>query len=84
MEEKPSSDVAFTATVKGMQSRRGSRDAYAKMEARGGFRTKITPDLIAFLGETDTAYLVTANATGQTPSIGVARRASSARSTRPR
>ena len=35
------------------------------MEARGGFRTKITPDLIAFLGETDTAYLVTANATGQ-------------------
>jgi uncharacterized protein len=65
MEEKPSSDVAFTATVKVMQSRRGSRDAYAKMEARGGFRTKITPDLIAFLGETDTAYLATANATGQ-------------------
>ena len=57
-----------------MQSRRGSRDAYAKMEARGGFRTKITPDLIAFLGETDTAYLVTANATGQPAGVGITRK----------
>jgi predicted pyridoxine 5'-phosphate oxidase superfamily flavin-nucleotide-binding protein len=65
MGEKPSSDVAFTATVKAMQLRRGSREAYGKMEARGGFRTKITPDLIAFLGEIDTAYLATANAAGQ-------------------
>ncbi len=65
VEEKPSSDVAFTAAVKAMQSRRGSREAYAKMEARGGFRTKITPDLIGFLPEIDTAYLATANAGGQ-------------------
>ena len=65
MEKKPSSDVAFTAAVKAMQSRRGSREAYAKMEARGGFRTKITPDLVAFLAEIDTAYLATANAAGQ-------------------
>ncbi len=65
MEKKPSSDVAFTAPVKAMQSRRGSRAAYAKMEARGGFRTKITPDLVAFLTEVDTAYLATANAAGQ-------------------
>jgi len=35
------------------------------MEARGGFQTKITPDLVAFLAEVDTAYLATANATGQ-------------------
>jgi predicted pyridoxine 5'-phosphate oxidase superfamily flavin-nucleotide-binding protein len=35
------------------------------MEARGGFRTKITPDLIAFLTEVDTAYLATASAAGQ-------------------
>jgi predicted pyridoxine 5'-phosphate oxidase superfamily flavin-nucleotide-binding protein len=65
MGEELSSDVAFTATVKAIQSRRGSREAYAKMEARRGFRTKITPDLIAFLGDIDTAYLATANAAGQ-------------------
>jgi|SRR5262249_48711058 len=63
--ERPSSDIAFTASVKTMQARRGSREAYAKMEARGGFQTKLTPDLIAFLTEVDTAYLATANAAGQ-------------------
>ena len=63
--EGPSSDIAFTASVKAMQARRGSRQAYAKMEARGGFQTKLTPDLIAFLTEIDTAYLATANAAGQ-------------------
>jgi hypothetical protein len=61
MEAKPPSDIAFTASVKAMQSRRGSRAAYEKMEARGGFQTKITPGLIAFLTEVDTAYLATAN-----------------------
>ncbi|HVI15299.1 MAG TPA: pyridoxamine 5'-phosphate oxidase family protein [Pseudolabrys sp.] len=65
MEAKPSSDIAFTPNVKAIQARRGSREAYAKMEARGGFKTKITPDLIAFLTEVDTAYLATANAAGQ-------------------
>jgi predicted pyridoxine 5'-phosphate oxidase superfamily flavin-nucleotide-binding protein len=48
-----------------MQARRGSREAYAKMEARGGFQTKLTPDLITLLAEVDTAYLATANAAGQ-------------------
>ena len=61
----PSSDIAFTASVKAIQSRRGSREAYARMEARGGFQTKITPDLVVFLAEVDTAYLATANAVGQ-------------------
>lgn len=65
MEAKPSSDIAFTASVKAMQARRGSREAYARMEARGGFQTKLTPDLIAFLTEVDTAYLATANSAGQ-------------------
>jgi len=63
--EGPSSDIAFTESVKAMQARRGSREAYAKMEARGGFQMKLTPDLIAFLAEVDTAYLATANAAGQ-------------------
>jgi len=65
MEAKPSSDIAFTASVKAMQSRRGSREAYARVEARGGFQTKITSELIAVLTEVDTAYLATANAAGQ-------------------
>lgn len=61
----PISDIAFTLTVKALQSARGSRGAYAKMEARGGFRTEIDAMLIAFLGQVDTAYLATANAAGQ-------------------
>lgn len=61
----PSSDVAFTPAVKALQEARGSRASYARMEDHGGFRTAITPDLQDFLAEIDTAYLATANATGQ-------------------
>ncbi len=61
----PSSDIAFTPSVKRVQLARGSRGAYAKLEARGGFRTAIDDDLVGFLGEVDTAYLATANAAGQ-------------------
>jgi len=65
MDARPSSDVAFSESVKAVQARRGSRDAYAKVEARGGFRTSISADLVAFLAEVDTAYLATASAAGQ-------------------
>ena len=61
----PSSDIAFTPTVKAIQAARGSRAAYAKMEARGGFRTAIDASLTAFLAEVDTAYVATATADGQ-------------------
>ncbi len=61
----PSSDIAFTPTVKAIQSARGSRAAYAKIEARGGFRTDIDEHLAGFLEGVDTAYLATANAAGQ-------------------
>jgi len=61
----PSSDIAFTPMVKAIQTTRGSRDSYAKIEQRGGFRTAITSDLVAFLAEVDTAYLATASAAGQ-------------------
>ncbi|GLI22533.1 hypothetical protein GGQ86_000123 [Xanthobacter flavus] len=61
----PSSDVAFTAAVKAAQQARGSRQAYARVEARGGFRTELTPDFVQFLGGIDTAFLATANAAGQ-------------------
>lgn len=61
----PSSDIAFTPAVKAAQEARGARHLYARMEARGGFRTRLTPELVQFLGEVDTAYLATASAAGQ-------------------
>ena len=60
-----SSDVAFTPTVKEIQTRKGSRGGYAKMEARGGWRTSITPDLAQFIAEQRSFFLATANAEGQ-------------------
>jgi predicted pyridoxine 5'-phosphate oxidase superfamily flavin-nucleotide-binding protein len=60
-----SSDVAFTPMVKAIQARKGSRDAYAKQEARGGWRTEIDENLAAFLADTDSFYLATATADGQ-------------------
>ncbi len=65
MTDTLSSDIAFTPRVKAIQAQRGSRSAYERMEARGGFRTLITPDLVAFLSEIDTAFLATASVDGQ-------------------
>jgi predicted pyridoxine 5'-phosphate oxidase superfamily flavin-nucleotide-binding protein len=62
---RPSSDVAFTPAVKAVQEKRGSRAHYARMEAKGGFRTTVTPDLARFLAEVRSFYLATANAEGQ-------------------
>ena len=61
----PSSDVAFTPAVKAVQERRGSRKMYRRMEEHGGWETKVTPELAAFLAERDSAYFATANAAGQ-------------------
>ncbi len=60
-----SSDVAFTPAVKAIQSRKGSREAYAKAEQRGGWRTEIDENLAAFLADTNSFYLATATADGQ-------------------
>src|SRR5215467_12560626 len=60
-----SSDVAFTPSVKALQNRKGSRDRYARMEERGGWRTRITPDLAAFIAAQTSVFLATANAEGQ-------------------
>ncbi len=63
--EAPSSDIAFTGTVKAIQSRLGSRKAYARMEDKGGFQTRITEDLAAFVAEQNSFFLATANDVGQ-------------------
>jgi predicted pyridoxine 5'-phosphate oxidase superfamily flavin-nucleotide-binding protein len=60
-----SSDVAFTPAVKAVQARKGSRAAYADVEARGGWRTEIDDNLAAFLAEANSLYFATASADGQ-------------------
>lgn len=63
--ERPSSDIAFTDTVKQLQTRNGSREAYAGMEARGGWSDRITPPLAEFIARQNSFYLATVNAEGQ-------------------
>jgi predicted pyridoxine 5'-phosphate oxidase superfamily flavin-nucleotide-binding protein len=60
-----SSDVGFTPAVKAIQTRKGSRDGYADVEARGGWRTEIDEKLAGFLTETNSLYFATASANGQ-------------------
>src|SRR5215472_9818517 len=63
MHEYPS-DIAFTAAVKGVQTAKGSRDRYTKVERRG-WRTRVTPDLAELLASLDMFYLGTTSAEGQ-------------------
>jgi uncharacterized protein len=60
-----SSDVAFTPAVKAMQTRKRSRRAYANMEQRGSWPTRITPDLAAFIQGQISIFLATASSDGQ-------------------
>jgi uncharacterized protein len=60
------SDVAFSKAVKAIQTERGSRRSYARLEeTRGGFADEITPEIAAYIAERDSAYLATASAAGQ-------------------
>jgi predicted pyridoxine 5'-phosphate oxidase superfamily flavin-nucleotide-binding protein len=59
------SDIAFTPAVKAIQTHKGSRSSYSKMEERGGWQTTVTPDLEAFLSDLDMFYLGTSNSEGQ-------------------
>jgi predicted pyridoxine 5'-phosphate oxidase superfamily flavin-nucleotide-binding protein len=59
------SNSAFTPSVKTVQAQKGSRDAYEKMEEKGGWTDVVTDDLAAFIGEQDSFYLGTAAKDGQ-------------------
>ncbi len=64
----PISEIAFTATVKAAQEKRGSRTSYARMEERGDpgpWRDVVTPELEEFIAERDSLYLGTAGTDGQ-------------------
>ena len=58
------SDVAFSPSVKQIQTRKGSREHYRHQEQRG-WRTEVDDNLAAFLAETNSFYLATASADGQ-------------------
>lgn len=60
-----SSDVAFTPSVKAVQVRNGSRHAYARMEERGSWQTRVTSELARFIAAQTSVFLATANAEGQ-------------------
>ena len=60
-----SSDVAFTPTVKALQARKGSRAAYGRMEEKGAWRTRISPDLKEFIEAQTSVFLATVNAYSQ-------------------
>lgn len=60
-----SSDVAFTATVKAIQSRKGSRHAYARMEQGGGWQRTITAELKEEIEAQISVFMATASAQGQ-------------------
>ena len=57
------SDIVFTPAARRAQAERGSAGAYDKRLA-AGFPDRITPDLGAFIGELDTAFLATVSAAG--------------------
>jgi predicted pyridoxine 5'-phosphate oxidase superfamily flavin-nucleotide-binding protein len=59
------SDVAFTPSVKAIQEKKGSRRAYQRMEERGSWESRITPELKQFIEAQTSIYLATANADGQ-------------------
>jgi predicted pyridoxine 5'-phosphate oxidase superfamily flavin-nucleotide-binding protein len=59
------SDVAFSPSVKAIQFRKGSRRAYASMEEKGSWQTRITPNLAEFIKAQTSVFLATVNAQGQ-------------------
>ena len=58
-------DVAFSPAIKALQTKHGSRDAYEKMDMKGGWKNAVTDQLADFLAERDSFYFGTASADGQ-------------------
>ncbi|MGR3455848.1 pyridoxamine 5'-phosphate oxidase family protein [Pseudooceanicola sp.] len=58
-------NVAFTPAVRAAQAALGSRDGYARMEAKRPWPDRITPELADFVGRQTSLFLGTASAGGQ-------------------
>ena len=54
-------DIAFTPAVKAAQTRRGSREGYARMRTKGKTRTAIDAGLGDFIAHARSFYLATAS-----------------------
>jgi hypothetical protein len=61
----PSTDVAFSPSVKAVQERRGSRRTYERLERNGGWNTKVDAVLAEFIAGMRSFYLATASKDGQ-------------------
>jgi predicted pyridoxine 5'-phosphate oxidase superfamily flavin-nucleotide-binding protein len=59
------SDIAFTESVKSIQTRKGSRPIYAKMEETRGWQIQVTQELADFIAAQKSLFMATANAEGQ-------------------
>src|SRR5437870_10366163 len=57
------SELVFPPAARRAQAERGSAQGYAKKTA-AGFPDRVTPELAAFIGELDTAFLATVSAAG--------------------
>jgi hypothetical protein len=55
------SDVGFTPAVKRMQSAKGSRDGYARMEKKGGWRDTVTEELADFIAASPISSIAAAS-----------------------
>lgn len=58
-------DLAFSPAVKDVQTRRGSRKGYARMEEKGSANSTIDDNLAEFVAGMRSFYLATASADGQ-------------------
>ncbi len=63
--QKPVSDIAFTPSVKAVQERLGSREIYAGVEQRGGWKNEIDEGLRTYIAERESLYMGTATADGR-------------------
>jgi len=61
----PSTDIAFSPSVKAVQERRGSRATYARLEQNGGWNSKIDAAVAEFVAGMRSFYLATASKDGQ-------------------
>ena len=58
-------DIAFTPSVKSIQTRKGSRESYERLAPGPGFFNEIDDYLTAFLAAQNSVFLATATADGQ-------------------
>ena len=65
MTRQTAMDVAFTPAVKAIQTAKGSREIYARVEARNPWLDHSTAELEAFVCRQTSFFLGTANAAGQ-------------------